>query len=323
MPKRVTRDWLSRAALGLTSGALALSVLAAAGGTVPPAGVRSALAEDIDCYNDKDLYDLPECVERRANDRKSGMGQNEAQGANGQSTEQSGGQQQASGGQQPSGGGNQQASGGNQGAPAGGGQQQASGGGQPPAGGGNQQQAASSEEEDDDKPVVRGPVNDPKEVVLTISDAGKEATQYISEEGTDKSGKWARTRFERDRSNGASSLGPNVMDSKAWVTKDAEAAKVLFKEQAAIKNFPERKEPTKGTVEKVKPTAYGEEFSFVSAYYQDDDSKIWQHYRFVMRVGNIVSVVYLFGKEEFFQDVKEGNWTGQGDWFTGAVFHRM
>lgn len=324
MPKRVTRDWLSRAALGLTSGALALSVLAAAGGTAPPVGVRSALAEDIDCYNDKDLYNLPECVERRANDRKSGMGQNEAQGATGQGTEQSGGQQQAGGGQQPAGGGDQQqASGGNQGAPAGGGQQQASGSGQQPSGGGNQQQAASSDNADEDKPAPRGPVNDPKDVVLTIADAGKEATQYISEEGTDKHGKWARTRFERDRSTGASTLGPNVMDSKAWVTKDAEAAKALFKEQAAIKNFPERKEPAKGTVDKVKPAAYGDEFTFVAAYYQDDDGKIWHHYRFLMRVGNIVSVVYLFGKEEFFQDVEEGTWTGQGDWFTSAVFHRM
>jgi hypothetical protein len=166
-------------------------------------------------------------------------------------------------------------------------------------------------------------VTDPKTVILTIADAGKEATQYLNDEGTDKFGKWARTRFERDRSNGASSLGPNVMDSKVWVGKDVETAKTLFKEQAAIKNFPERKEPAKGAVEKVKPTKYGEEFTYVSAYYQDDDNKIWQHYRFVMRVGNIVSVVYLFGREEFFQDQDDRSWTGQGDWFTSAVFHRM
>ena len=78
-----------------------------------------------------------------------------------------------------------------------------------------------------------------------------------------------------------------------------------------------------GSVEKIKPTSYGEEFSFVSGGYQDDEDKVWQHYRFVMRVGNVVSVVYLYGREEFFQDQKDKNWTGQGDWFTGAVFHRM
>ena len=333
MPKRVTRDWLSRAAMGLTSGALALSVLTAAGGTASPAGVRSALAEDIDCYNDKDLYNLPECVERRANDRKGGMQQNEAQGATGQGTEAAGGgQQQSAGGQQPSGGDQQpsggdqqQASGGNQGAPSGGSQQQQSAGGPPPPSGGNQQPAqAAAEEEDDDPPAVHMPATDPKQVVLKIGDAGKEATQYLSEEGSDKYGPWARTRFERDRSNGASALGPNVMDTKAWITKDVETAKTLFKEQAAVKNFPERTEEAKGNVDKVKPPAFGEEFSFVTAFYEDTkNDKIYQHYRFVMRVGNIVSVIYLFGREEFFQDQKDRTWTGQGDWFTSAIFHRM
>ena len=114
-----------------------------------------------------------------------------------------------------------------------------------------------------------------------------------------------------------------MIDSKVWVAKDVETAKALFKEQAAIKNFPERKEPAQGTVEKIKPTRYGEEFSFSSAYYQDPDDKVYHHYRFEIRVGNLVSVLYLFGREEFFQDQKDRSWTGQGDWYTSTVFHRM
>lgn len=329
MPKRVTRDWLSRAALGLTTGALALSVLAAPGGQPAPAGVRSALADEIDCYNDKDLYNLPECVERRANDRKNGMSQNEAQGATGQGAEAAGGgqqsggggQQQAGGGQQ-SGGGQQQASGAVQGPPSGGNQQQA-GGGQQSGGGGQQQQAAASEEEDEDAPDVHMPATDPTKVVLTLGDAGKEATQYANEQGTDKYGPWARTRFERDRSNGASALGPNVMDSKVWIAKDVESAKALFKEEAARKNFPERTEEAKGNVDKVKPTSFGEEFAFVTAYYEDRDSKVFQHYRFVGRVGKGVAVIYLFGREEFFQDQKDRTWTGQGEWYYKAVIERL
>ena len=125
------------------------------------------------------------------------------------------------------------------------------------------------------------------------------------------------------RSNGSSALGPNVMDTKAWIAKDVESAKALFKEQAAVKNFPERTEEAKGNVDKVKPTAYGEEFSVVTAYYEDRDSKIFQHYRFVMRVGKVVSVVYLFGREEFFQDQKDRTWTGEGEWYYKAVFERM
>jgi hypothetical protein len=305
MPKRVTGSWLSRVAGGLTSGALALALLSTGGGSVPSAGVRPVLADVIDCYNDKDLFNLPECVERRELDRQSGNAQNEAQGGPlFAPAPREGGEQQASGG------GEQQSGG-----------QQASGGGEQPSGGSQQQAAQGDDEDEEEKPAPRGPVTDPRTVVLTIADAGKEATQYLDEAGTDKYGTWARTRFERDRSNSASTLGPNVMDSKVWVAKDVTTAKALFKEQAAIKNFPERKEPSEGPVEKVKPTKYGEEFSWVGGYFQDE--KIWQHHRFVMQVGNVVSVVYLFGREEFFQDLEDGGWTGQGDWFTSAIFHRM
>ena len=312
MPKRVTQDWLSRAAAGLASGALALSLLATGGSTAPGSSVRPALAEELDCYNDKDVYYMAECAAQRELDRKTGNTPNDAQnpqGAQGSApgapTESSGaGQQQSGGGQQASGGGQQQSAGQQQ---AGGGQQQAAQGG--------------DDEEDEEKPAPRGPVTDPHTVVLTLADAGKEATQFINEEGTDKYGKWARTRFERDRSNGASALGPNVMDSKVWVGKDVETAKTLFKEQAAIKNFPERTEKVQGLIEKLSPTKYGEEFAYVGGFLVDD--KVWQHHRFAYRVGNIMAVVYLYGREDFFQDPEDKNWTGQGDWFTSAVFHRM
>src|SRR5688572_873250 len=260
MPKRVTRDWLSRVAAGLASGALALSLLAPGGWSAPGAGVRPVSAQELDCYNDKDVYGMAECAAQRELDRKTGNAPKDAedpQGAPAGSSEQTAGGQQGEGGQQ-------QASGGGQSQPTGGGQSQPSGGGQ--------QQAAQGgeEEEEEEKPTPRPPVTDPRTVVLTIADAGKEATQYLNEEGTDKYGKWARTRFERDRSNGASALGPNVMDSKVWVAKDVETAKALFREQAAIKNFPERTEKVQGLVEKLKPTKYGEEFSYVGGYLVDD-----------------------------------------------------
>lgn len=323
MPKRVTTTWLSGVARGLTAGGLALSVLST-GGVLPTASAPRAFAEEIDCYNDKDLYNLPECIEQRAVDDKQGMGRREAQGAgpDAQQAGQSGGDTGQQSGGQPSGGNPQQQAG----SPP----QQTN---NPPQQATNppsqssppQQQAANppaqndSEGEQAERP--RGPITDPWQVVLTVADAGKEATQYISEEGNDKYGRWARTRFERDRSTGASTLGPNVMDSKVWIAKDANAAKELFKEQAAIKNFPERKEGINGPVEKVKPTSYGQEFSFIGGYFQDE--KVWQHYRFVILQGNVVSVLYLFGREEFFLDPKDKGWTGQGDWFTAALFHRM
>lgn len=313
MPTRVMHERLGRVARGLTSGALALSVLGWGGGVAgAPAVVRPALAEEIDCYNDKDLYDLPECVERREIDRQTGNSPNEAQGASGPTQPASEEGAPAAGGPAEQGGGQPPP-------------QPAAGPPQQPSGSPPQQPAAASQpsggSEEGDAEQPRSPVADPWKVVLTLEDAGKEATQYISEEGTDKYGRWARTRFERDRTTAASTLGPNVLDSKVWIAKDVNAAKELFKEQAAIKNFPERKEGISGPNERAKPTKYGEQFSVVSSYWQDD--KVWQHYRFVIQQGNVVAVLYMFGREDFFLDPKDKGWTGQGDWYTAAIFHRM
>jgi hypothetical protein len=323
MPMRVTRDWLGRAALGLMSGALALSVLSTGASSTPGMGARAALADEIDCYNDKDLYDLPECVERRAIDIANGEQPNEAQAApqNADGTPQIGAQPTST---------PQSGSQGSTEPPAqGASNPPAQGASNPPA---NQQttstpppsqQAAApaDDDEDEDAPAPRGPLTDPRQAVLTAADAGKEATEYKNEDGSDKWGKFSNTRFERDRSTGASSLGPNVMESKVWVTKDAETAKQLFKEQAAVKNFPERKEGVKGPVEKIKPASYGEEFAFIGGFWQDE--KVWQHWRFVVRQGNAVAVVYLFGREEYFQDQKDKNWTGHADWFNKTVAERL
>lgn len=319
MPKRVTRDWLGRATLGLMSGALALSVLATGASSTPGMGARGALADELDCYNDKDLYDLPECVERRALDRQNGEQPNEAQAAPGgdpnqQAGTQDSGNQSSQGQQQTQTTNNPPAQTANPPAQTNNPPQQANNT-PPPA------QNGDDDEDGEQEPPPRGPLTDPRQAILTAADAGKEATEYKNEDGTDKWGRFAITRYERDRSNGASALGPNVIHNQVWITKDAEAAKQLFKEQAAIKNFPERKEGVKGPVEKLKPTKYGEEFAAIGGYWQDD--KIWHHWRFVIRQGNVVSVIYLFGREEFFQDTKENNWTGQGDWYTSTVFHRM
>lgn len=330
MPKRTSREWLNRVARGLTGGALALSTLSLSGAGLATVSPKTVSADDLDCYNDRDVYYMPECVERRALDEKTGNQRNESQGAGGPTSSN---QPPAGGGPTESQNNNPPPSTNNNPPPSGGGNTE---GGNPPANNtannnpppsnNNSQPAAnnpppSNQDGGEQTNVPRGPLTDPWQVVLTMADAGKESTQYINDEGTDKWGKWARTRFERDRSNGASTLGPNVIDSKVWITKDANAAKDLFKEQAAVKNFPERKEGVTGPVENAKPTKYGEQFSMVASYFQDD--KVWQHYRFVIQQGNVVSILYLFGREEFFLDPKDKNWTGQGDWYTAALFHRM
>jgi hypothetical protein len=292
MPTRVSRNGLTRLARGLTSGALVLTALSWGGGALTAShGVSSGgvvLAQDIDCYNDKDLYDTPECVERRANDARQG---NQPASAN-----------------QPAGqGGDSQPQGGDQGQT----QQPPQQAGQPPA-----------QEEPEEKP--RGPLTNPWDAVLTLQDCGKEAYIVDQNEGSDKYGRWAFRRCERDRSNSASTLGANVIHTKVWVASNIDQAKALYKEQSDIKNFPERKEPVQGPNEKAgKPNKYAEEMSFQTAYYQDQDDKIWHHWRFVLRKGTTVAVLYLFGREEFFQDRKDHVWTQQADWYLKPLDERM
>jgi len=251
---------------GATRGLLALAVLGLGtsahvqlGTWTPPS--RVALAEEIDCIDDKDNFDLPECVQQRE------AAQREADQA-----------QQAA-----------------------------------------DEQAATSQA---NQPPP-GPPSNPNDIVFSIKDAGKEATQYLSEEKTDKYGRWSRTRYERERTTAASTIGPAVIDTQAWVTKDAEAAKALFKEQAAIKNFPERKEALTGPNEKVKPIKAGEEYSVATQYFQDEDGKVWLHFRFVIRNKANVGVLYLFGREDFFAEKKDKTWNGQGDWYITEFANRI
>src|SRR5690349_24793630 len=99
MPTRGTNTTLTRLARGLTSGALALTVLSLGGSALPASSLHLAVADEIDCYNDKDLYNLPECVERRANDAKQG---NQQTSVFSPPPDEPG--QQPTGGGQPSGG---------------------------------------------------------------------------------------------------------------------------------------------------------------------------------------------------------------------------
>jgi hypothetical protein len=163
---------------------------------------------------------------------------------------------------------------------------------------------------------------DPTLIVFQIGDAGKEAYQAMNDGKEVDNAQWARTRFERDRETGTSRLGPNVIDTQAWVAKDVEAAKAIFKVQAAIKNFPERssKERVQGPNDRFKqPENLAEETFGVSGYYQDDDDKVWRHYRYGFRKGKNVAVIYLFGREDLFDE-----WTPGVDlWLARTYAGRM
>ncbi len=145
----------------------------------------------------------------------------------------------------------------------------------------------------------------PTAIVFTLEDAGKEATQFAAEQGEDGRGRWARSRFERDLDIAASKLGPNMIETRAWVARDVEAAKALFKEQAGIKDFPEKSSETRisGLNDKLLPFNVAEETQAIGAYWEYNT--IWQHYRVVMRRGANVAVMYLYGREDLFTEKAE------------------
>ena len=147
--------------------------------------------------------------------------------------------------------------------------------------------------------------DDPLAIIFTLEDAGKEATQFIAERGEDGRGRWARSQYQRDRDISASRLGPNVIDTRAWVARDVETAKALFKEQAGIKDFPEKPNDTRisGPNDKLTPFNVAEE-TFVTGTYWEYNT-IWQHYRVVLRKDRNVAVMYLFGREVLFTEGTE------------------
>ncbi len=167
--------------------------------------------------------------------------------------------------------------------------------------------------------------NNPAEIVFALADAGKEATQYDWKEGTDEHGRWAMSRFERDRELSPSRLGPNVIWTKAWVAKDVETAKALFKTLSGNKNLASvfapmraRGELVSGPNEKFKYEKYAEETWAASAYY-DADKWVGRHYLFTHRKGPNVGQIYLFGREDFFEE-----WSPKiDDWFSRTFAGRL
>lgn len=147
-------------------------------------------------------------------------------------------------------------------------------------------------------------LRDPREIIITAEEAGKEATIAADEEGTDEFGRWAHRRWLRDRDNEDVRVGPIITDSKVWVTRDVETAKKLFRREAD-KNveFPEREDyarspfPFKVEVGQ-KPEELADEAEALSACIDcDTKSGINLHQRVTIRKGATVATVYIFGRE--------------------------
>lgn len=140
---------------------------------------------------------------------------------------------------------------------------------------------------------------DPREIATQDDEAGKAAILVADEDGSDDRSRWVHRRWERDRDNEDVRVGPIITDNHVWVAKDVAAAQAIFKDQAGKQlDFPESVDAHKGPFEwKIEPL--GDDVTALSACIDCNGAGgINLHQRVVVRKSNVVSVVYIFGRDK-------------------------
>ncbi len=141
---------------------------------------------------------------------------------------------------------------------------------------------------------------DPREIALTDDDAGKSTTIVPEEEGSDERSRWVTRRWERERDSEDVGVGPIVTHNTVWVARDVEAARAIFGDQEGKQfQFPESIDRHEGPFLWKTKVEGADQVSTLGACVRDAcDSRgsIDLHQRVVLRKGNVVTVVYLFGR---------------------------
>ena len=147
--------------------------------------------------------------------------------------------------------------------------------------------------------LAQGGDRNPADIAITNEEAGKDILGLSEKEGTDANGRWLERRWERDRDNEDVRVGPIITHNIVWVAKDVQAAQAVFKDQVGkMKEFPESADKHNG------PYAWeidkrGDEIAALSACEDcDDKGTLNLHHRVVMRKGNVVTVMYIYGRDE-------------------------
>lgn len=149
-------------------------------------------------------------------------------------------------------------------------------------------------------PVVT--IGSPFDVLLTLPDAGKEATRVKLDEGSDSKGQWAHARYERRAESGSvESLGPIVIDHTVYVAPNAEMAKQIFNtEKDRNAQFPEKAPSDKRTGSfPWNLQNFVEQTAALSACSDcASNEQLYLHHRIVQQNRNGVSVLYLYGRDK-------------------------
>ncbi|MFN0072661.1 MAG: hypothetical protein ACKVVP_14350 [Chloroflexota bacterium] len=154
--------------------------------------------------------------------------------------------------------------------------------------------------------VAQSPDRDPRDIALTEEEGGgKDVIRAIDEDCSDDRARCVHIRWERDFETDAT-VGPLITVNKVWVAKDVETARTIYRDQEKLhKEMPERlsTEYANGPYKWEAPRdPIAEEWVGVSACLKERcevTGRLDLHQRVVARSKNVVSVIYLFGRQRF------------------------
>jgi hypothetical protein len=189
-----------------------------------------------------------------------------------------------------------------------------------PQDGGDQPQASAAPQPSTDSRA--GPVQaSPKDLVVKLDEAGKNAKEKSSQDGTDARGNWYEVRYERDGTGSRFHQGPVTVYSLAIVAKDVESAQKAYQDQVALnEKIPEATEKVGQKFELKEASEMGDEGDGLSACEKSCNAggEIYVHKRLVTRVANVVSVVYVWGLS-----AQDGTNDAAARYFAGLVRDRV
>lgn len=147
-------------------------------------------------------------------------------------------------------------------------------------------------------PAIQG---QPRDFAVTLDEAGKWAELAAEDSGADDRVAWYAARYERPRTYAGFRSGPVTVASRVFVARDEQVARQVLDEQALLnEQFPEATEEVGDRFELAVGDEPSPDMRGLSACTGSCNSReeIFVHKRLVSRVGNVVSVVYIWGLDD-------------------------
>jgi hypothetical protein len=139
----------------------------------------------------------------------------------------------------------------------------------------------------------------PAEISLGLGDLGLQIVQTLDRSGSDGRASWYEARFERDKETYTQRMGPVIIYNKIFVANSPENAAAIYRENT-IRDLPEATEKRGPVFDEPKTKPFGNESFAIGACNDDCSSSTSEslHERLVFRWGNVVAIVYIWGRED-------------------------